>query len=415
MMLGYNWGAGGPHPARFTARFLMGLTLFSLSQFSRASPPIGTEVSPRAFANLMSALYEPFHSVSFVYEGEQSYQGVALRDVGTRRTAAPRTVFQGVYAYKHHGSVFLDVFSEPLGSEAALVHETLALSKDGRLEKNRSLPDRHGVNGQPRVVPGGSVWSIFSRYSPEDFFVLSRMSQYIEHLDRCDYEYIGWEEIDGHRCLHVRLLAIPGAGEGPGPHYHKSYWLDCDRGGHPLRVELERGGDVLWRIADVRLEEYKDRARSYWLPVSARVEKYDWKNRIHRRPVVVTTYALVRGSVRINEEIPDELFHAERVNGISPIYEALGLARVDNPLTLDETAAALAAQAPDPSERAVGPAGVAERLDRMLEEAERQAELLEASSPARPAQVATRWTSIGLVAFGFVVIAAAVAWKWRTT
>lgn len=192
-------------------------------------------------------------------------------------------------------------------------------------------------------------------------------------FDRYRFEDRGWEDVEGHPCRKVSFHVDVGPAHA---RREEVFWIDLERGGHPLRMDVLQGGQLASRTHSIRLEQtHPSDGAVFWLPRSGITESYSWNGNLRREPVFREAYHVVKGSVRINRGYPDRVFTA-RWDGTVAGASALDPAR-------RAFTAALAQQpASDPPPR-TDPEGVAEELERRLAEADSQAAMIEVSNSAR--------------------------------
>jgi hypothetical protein len=370
---------------------------------AQAQPPAGQPLSAQQFSDVMRAAWAPVTSASFVYEGNVTYSG----PVSKHYKGASN--FQGVYAFKNNKSVFLDLYFQR--ADQPFLHTTMSLAAGKDYEVNRSTPDVEGADGNVVKQPG-SLLNFFVEATPESFLGYSHLRLHMDDPARWGYEFLGWETVDGHDCLKVSFTS----GKAPSPDRPNNgvlkeiYWFDLTRGGHFLRHDVMRDEDLMGRTSQVELRQCVDGERHYWMPFTGTSESFFWANEYHSRPVIVTKYEVVDGSMRLNLDIPDDLFRAGRRNGVSPMYKALGLASPQNRFAPGSGEAK--PEATKKTEVPAGPIHVSQRLDNLLAEAESQSQMLEASG--RPtAWPASRLASYGLSGTGIVALLGAVYLRRR--
>ena len=124
------------------------------------------------------------------------------------------------------------------------------------------------------------------------------------------YEFVGWENVEGHRCAVVRLAWTDEAGEVGAA---KTFWLDMARGGHALRFENHVKGNLAMRVSGVKLAQVgtKDE-RPIWFPVKALQESFgDGLDRYSSRPNAQQTFAVLDGTLRVNQGLNDQRFNLD--------------------------------------------------------------------------------------------------------
>ncbi|QEH38318.1 hypothetical protein OJF2_69190 [Aquisphaera giovannonii] len=221
---------------------------------------------------------------------------------------------RGRYTYRSDGASLLDNQSLALGDEP-VYREIRSLLKH-RLEILDATPGA----GPPirERVPGsgpGGPGSLASPDSPERFFwlwYLATLGDPAEHKATLE----GFEDIDGHRCVKIRMLKQPQAllrgWIGPLPFVRM--WLDPLRDGYPIRVEWLSGDAVETRVEILSMERVElGEGRRIWLPVEGRTSSYikigmDNSLTLSARPTYVEKHKILINSVKIDQHPGDDYF-----------------------------------------------------------------------------------------------------------
>jgi hypothetical protein len=188
-----------------------------------------------------------------------------------------------------------------------------------------------------------------------------------------EYEFLGWEAIKGHMCIKFRCCRFEGSEDPRKP--VETFWVDLDRGGHALRIEWHEGEDLLMMTHGVELQQLKTRAgEDLWLPISAIHESFMWDDGYFKKPIFRYSFRVLTSSLRINQGLPDRAFTLDAREG-APGSERLSR----NRRAFDRARKEALTSSPGRTDAA----GIQARLDTALAEADRQSEMLDASSPAR--------------------------------
>jgi len=361
------------------------LTLALVSQ-----TPDADELSAGQFLRIMNGLHSGIQDVTFVYEGT-----VRQVDSSVQRS------FQGLYSFRSDGATLVDVFSRPANDDAPDSRSIHAIL-NGSLETVRQVPDLGYLaqqNARPQSSKGGPG-TLNMHKSPERILYLWYF-QTLEDPEHYGYEFQGWEKVDGHVCAKVQLYRSPKdvALNSKNPSLVR-FWVDLQRGGHPLKAEFSRGPTLRIRneiqLGRVRVSSEE----SIWFPIRGVTETFDDGKLSFRE-----TYAVVDGSLRLNQGLDDSDFTVSIAQN-KRLPDVGGLRQRQEQL---EEQWEEAKRIPPPR---TDPEGVKERLDKQLAEAERQAKQLEASSAARQRWGTTSVAQISLVLFGAVLLIGSVYWKW---
>ncbi len=377
------------------SRYTVLTFVVTLAVISQSTDPVID--APQA-SRLLAATRADIRDVSFVFEGYYSgcIEGTPIEKVGPGRGP----VYQGNYAIRcttpeHFYAALLDRFVENRDAKPPSEEQDTIGILQGHMIRITRQPDE-GVKFVSEAI-GGPV-SLAWPGSPERINYLWYFST---HTDLASRNYIcqGWEDVDGHRCLRFQVDLIPEDTQHVSGHHVVRYWIDLERGGHPLRVEqrVNDGPNGLeFRAFGIKLKHLPlPDGRRVWFPVEGRVESFLSTAGLTRSPVCFETYAVLDGTVRFNQNIPDDVFSLK--------------SRAKLPETEQMAKQRPRYELPPPRQ---DPVGIKERLDRVLVEADKQTKQLDASAPA-----ADSWPWVpqaGLVAFGVLAIAGGAFWKWRS-
>ncbi len=214
----------------------------------------------------------------------------------------------------------------------------------------------------------------------------------------------GWEDIEGHRCL---VLGHDPFSKAPySKRWRQRYWIDLERGGHPLKMERYKGDQLLFRVHHVELARTNTADGAVvWLPMAGVADTFLWDDEYYDKPVNQETYRVVKGSVQINQNLPDSAFLME--NADKTLHSSLlDPVRKENEAQMERACAV---------RPRVDPEGVKAELDRRLAQAEEQASLLEASSTARATWSKTLVLQVVFGVLGAILIAVAGFYYFRRT
>jgi len=251
-------------------------------------------------------------------------------------------------------------------------------------------------NARTRVEPGASS-VLFREGFPHQFLYYWYFAPF-NRSNLIRVTPLGWEKIGPHACFKVKIARSKTTKSST------HFWIDLQRGGHPLRAEWYRGENLWILIHDIRLHAYDVNDKTIWLPVHG-VRDAFWDGRqYYREPISREVFDVVDGSVRFNDHLPDEQFTVEGLGGPPPDPQLRPLHD-----ELERQIAEAEANRPD---HPTDPIGVRERLNQRLAEAEEQAAMIEASSAARQVWGGQRVLQLVIGAFGVAALVGAVV-LWR--
>lgn len=360
----------------------------------------GPDVGPAEFARLMNSLHSEVRDVSFVYEGWMTGVPPELSIEEDIRRGPKHRVgemdYQGGYSFRADGATRLDCYVDHINDNK--VHQSFSSRKlevnlDQKLSVLSQVPD---LRGETPAVRAGGPGVLNHTGSPERIHYFWYF-QTLKDPAALRYQYLGWENIGGHRCLNVQFDESWGMPEQMADRPTIRFWIDMERGGHPLQIEFRRGVQFRMRTTNIELERVPDAdGRKHWFPVRGVTLVYPFPGRDYvNRPVGYETYKVLEGTVRFNQKLPDALFSLDW-DGAQPENEQLAVRR----------------KGFRKSPRRNDPAGARQHLERSLAEADRQSKQLEASSAARERW---DWTTVGQAAFaavGAVVLLGTGVLRW---
>ena len=360
---------------------------------SMAALPAEESIDADQFARLISTLHAPIQDISFVYEGEFRYLGPSSKIRGGK-DALDRD-YQGFYALRSDGATLLDLYDRFLAHDS-LKRTTSAMLK-WQVERFGQFADHKNAIGG-KIEHKGDPGTFFTDGSPERILFLWYFQfwpqRWISDPGVTGYEFQGWEDVDGHRCLRVQRDALIHSPNGP----VLRFWIDVARGGHPLKYEMRVGGKLEMHVEQIKLDRIPiaEGKEPIWLPVSGVEEDFLWDKTHTSSPMFRSTYALVNGSVRVNQGLDDDQFTLH--SNLFSREPALANVR----RTFDTT----------PPVR-TDPEGVRLQLDAALAKANRESEQLKASSPAAPDRFRTMLWQFGFAGLGSMILGFVVVQIWR--
>lgn len=378
-------------------RFLVEPSSFAISLLTTillgASPSIAhsEDLAPEQFARLMESSLDVFKDITLVFEGRVNYPD---------QPEMPDAIYQGLYSFREDGATLLDVYARSERNDLPLSRSTAAIL-NGELEEYTQTPDE-GFVGREKA-PGGA--GVLNRPMSAERILFLFYFKTLRNLNNYKYEFFGYKTIQNSLCANVRISLFPRSAlerMDPVRHQHLDFCVDLDRGGHPIRIERVRGGELQGRSTIESIQRIQlDGGEFVWLPTSGKFEQFTPLSSLgssaSRSPTVVETYSVVNGSVRINQNLPDSYFSARRED--ANFYDP----------TLRDLQAELEAAKGDMV--ATDPRSVQRVLDERLAQAEEQAEQLDASLPD------ASWTWLGVLQvvmglIGISLLLGLIVYRW---
>lgn len=329
------------------------------------------------FARLTQSAYSAIRDVEFVYEGE-------VRWIGDASVSAPRLSldknYQGTFLYRHPSDRLIDTRIDHM-SERRSDGRVAVSEYNGFMDFVGYFPDDNLVN-TPASRLAATPISEISPYSPERFFYVATLSAIVLAGDSFGFDDLGWELVEEHKCMKICINLNPKA-EDAATHRRLIFWLDPERGWHPLRVEDYQGENLIKRTSDIVLGKFEGAdGSSAWLPLRSRTDQFQWGHEFHDRPVISESQNVVRDTIHLNRGIPNSRFN------LQPLLASLG--------------------GPTPRKPRLKPEQIDAHLASLLEKAEEQTRMIEASSVAR-----NGWGTWGILqAFVFASGSLAILTAW---
>ncbi len=264
---------------------------------------------------LLQQLRAPLHDYECLYEGqdkrlkEPDLTGLPdpIRKATERNPAwhaGAVITYQGSYAYRSDKSLHIDVSIRKPDPSEPLRREILCLFRD-RAAKRIIVPDQGGVTGPDLIRRDGTVF-VKKTYSLLRVDMLPYLMEKLS-IGEIDCVSPGWEDVDGHRCL---VIDFPGMDDKKEKRvWGERFWADVSRGGCVLKYEWEENGLVTARLTGVELsQEPASDGATIWLPIAGKLVGYRVGFRTFSEAQSEQTYYILRGTLKINTNLPDSRF-----------------------------------------------------------------------------------------------------------
>jgi hypothetical protein len=349
------------------------------------------ELDSDQFMRLMSGALAPLKDEAFIYEGEARFVGP--REMFKGDPDVPLSSYQGSFAARSDGSVFIDTYRRNADPFGPLQRETGYVFGD-HTERFRRMPDSKEAKPDyhARRVPR----ALLSTGSP----LRLTYTWAFRDSDAAQFAHLkshGMEKIDGQECLHIECDGFPGL--KPDSPMRSHYWVDIGRGGHMTRVEHRNVGDLISRATISLARVESEEGKTLWYPTKCRFEAFNYNGQQSDKAFVEETVLVVPSSIRLNSGLPDSVFSLSSSGGVA---DTSGLA-----LLRDE----FRHPRPTPRER-TDIKSVEAQLEKDLAAAERQARALDASRDPAEGDSGV-WIARGLWCFGALALCIAGGWWWR--
>lgn len=270
-------------------------------------------IEARQFRSLIGGLHAGLEDVSLVYEGyyrnprPRLSMDEALKDIAGIGDGYD---YQGSYAIRADGATNWERYVTRINK--GFRHESRSASSLINAELSVLHYIGNGIDDR-KEVRGGGPGVLNETFSPERILYLWFLQP--KHLAQWEggYQFLGWESVDGHECAVVLYGALESAATGT-PSFGTKLWVDMERGGNPLKVELwdHMGRRLL--CTGIELGQVADPSgRQFWLPMRGHAIGFPiHKGKYLDHPGGIETYHVIDNSYRLNQGLSDGDFTIER-------------------------------------------------------------------------------------------------------
>lgn len=360
------------------------------------------------FSRIMEERWSDRKDIGFVYEGQFDYWPKAPL-IGPAPKPKAQALYQGAYVMRSDGRRHLDLYVASPDNNNSLLRRTWTSANEG-MEETHSVPDADGGKASVSTHSGND----FSMpKSPEHFFFWGQLREMAKSPLSYHYEFLGWESIEGHRCLKVRLNFIPDDPKPKSEADYRIFWIDLERGGNALKVELHSTKGLISRCDGIKLESFSVGGKTHWIPIGGQRSMFPRSpTEFSQTPVTRESYEVVSGSVIINQGVPDAFFSASKR---SRLPRGTGTEKLQASLAHMSLATQFeqAADAVPEEEKRTDPVALEKKLNRMLDEAKKQGTLIEASSSASLTSDWLYWSRYAIMGLGASALIFCLYWRWR--
>ena len=209
-------------------RFLLLLPILSLAQIGPSD-----RVDADQFSRTIESLHKDIHDYSFVLEGTLE-MGPARRPTEEQREAFKQR-YQSFYRYRSDGATYLDVTSR--GSRVdSFARARYALLRD-LSEELTTVPDSR-VPVLPIISKARIPLQLFSVIGSPQRLLAHWYFERFKNLKEMGYEHLGWEEVDGHNCIKIKLFLFTSPPPKGKVRSQLISWIDLERSGNILKQEM---------------------------------------------------------------------------------------------------------------------------------------------------------------------------------
>jgi hypothetical protein len=265
--------------------------------------------------NLLRSLHGPVADFEFQYEGhfrrlmKPDYSSLPdkLR-IASERAAlrSDNSYYQGTMAFRQDWAAHLDLYDRPEDDEQPLRREITRVLR-GKYSRRVLIPDQGGPVGGDRSEPGGllmfrgpknALWMCLYTH----LMISLKMKETVQR-----YRFEGWQTVGDARCAILKFEPVGSSTGQPG--LVDTFYVDLERGGHPLRFERDDAGQRAAEVVDIKLAQFEtEDGQSVWFPVSGRLFSYGMGLTYAKTPAVEQTFEVLRGTVAFNQDLGDSRF-----------------------------------------------------------------------------------------------------------
>lgn len=259
-------------------------------------PPAEDGLTADQFFRLIRAQQSAIHDVAFAYEGDE-------RSTGAKDEKGIGSIsYQGRYALRSDGASFLETYDSFNGrSPDKHFIQTII---NGRGEKAPVTPQFEKQANPPSIKSSAGPGSFFNSRTPETFMFLWRF-QTLKGPADFGFKFLGWEDVDGHRCAHVEFDPYPNIPD----RVIQELWVDLERGAHPLKIRNSHNGETVYTIDQIHLEQFPTESDGkLWFPVGGRFNKHHEHGKYTKDPVSQSTMYILNNTLVFNQGLSDQVF-----------------------------------------------------------------------------------------------------------
>ena len=362
------------------------VSLITSGPFGQESPDDPMDAT--AFLNVIDQLYSPIRELEFQYDS-------TVRPAHHKFTGKPFEI-TGSYRYSREGGYRLDYTVSEIGRPDVAV----STASQGGIQKTRTT---QAGNPSHATVSGHMPGELQSPGQPGRLIYLTFVRDYAAQIHG-SFQSFGKEEVNGHECLKVAFDQFQGVTQ--------TFWIDLQRGEHPLKWEFTRGGKVHIRVKDVELARFKAGSDTeVWIPIKAlatghlmRVSPPPAPLQLFSEPVVVEVIAIRPETVKVNQILA--------ANAMDVQFEKGGFVKdyTKGTVSIHGGPESLPTKLND-----LSPQSAQEIVDQGIEEAETQVRGLQAGSPSRDPWAGARIWIVPMIALAVVALAGAYWLRRRLT
>ncbi len=264
--------------------------------------------------NLVRGLQHDLGNLECEYEGSI----VFTKDIMNTQEDVLSSSFTGLFLRRADGACLYDSYQKGSGNSGDRVYrETTAILHGRRSVFGRNMDHAKAGGGE---VTDARFPSLYEQGSPTQLLCIDHLISGMDYPDK-RLEIQRAETIGGHRCQVLDLIQ----GSDPAKDHQYTitwrFWIDLERGGHPIRIEKTYPGrEMISRLVVDDVEQFDVGERKIWLPTKATFEGFAWggpNRKIVRKsfPTSRERIFLIRDSIRFPKEIPDSRFKVNFTSG----------------------------------------------------------------------------------------------------
>lgn len=270
----------------------------------------------------LDVIYEPIKDVSYEYEGSLTIADPPDHMGVNSPSAKPYESFSGSFLFRADGSFKLESFQHqyPRNAKGQPVITTTKMASIDR--RTVRYDEQRGIGG---AKTKDSVFhETFAFGTSGHLFLVPYLKAFARYPEKRAM-HTGTATVDGRTCEVFSFVIGPDYEKGSSEKNRTyRFFLDLERGGHAIRVEILKGSNLDVRIVDVVLERFKgDDGVQVWLPVRGRYEALVSQIGSGRGsrltyvdyPTSSEVVSVIKRSLRINSGVSDDQFRLRFKDG----------------------------------------------------------------------------------------------------
>lgn len=264
-------------------------------------------------------LYLTIQNISFEYEGQLS-GAVPEGQRGNGPVWFDNEQFSGRLLYRSNGAIRLE--SIHLTKSNPTENQTTKSIKKLLMMNGKSLKYHENINTASAEQDLSHTHDTWYLGSPMHIFTVPFLKE-LARYEKTTLIYEGKRDVGGRSCEVYTFLLGKGyeTGKLTQTSNFDRFYFDMERGGHSILFEQSQAGQILVRISDIQLQQFRTNSgKQFWLPISGQYESFMPKSAQSTEYKVGSvvnklTLQIKPGTVRLNEGLDDAIFEIRDFQG----------------------------------------------------------------------------------------------------